>query len=64
MKAGFGLCNLTQFFAALARRYLYDFKNDIFEIYVIQGLKWYITRPCPFKFILLVSIIWGDTASV
>ena len=40
--------------------YGYDFKNNIFEFYMIQGLKWCITCPCPFKFIPLVPIIWGE----
>ena len=60
MRAGFGQGNFACFFAALARRYLYDFKKVIFEIRVIQGLKWYIICLCPFKFNPLVSIIWGE----
>ena len=60
MRADFGQCKFAYFFAAFARRYLYDFKNDIFEILAFQGLKWYIICLCPFKFNLLISIIWGD----
>ena len=34
--------------------YLYDFKNYIFEIRMLQGSEWYITFLRPFKFNLFV----------
>ena len=40
-------------------RYLYDFKNYIFEIRTFQGLKWRTLFVCIFSFNFLVFIIWG-----